>query len=112
MHRASQELLEQWNECFGGPATGSFASPAALAADLMAEKEANAKLRRELNEARGAAALVERRCLESLRQHHAAHAEEREREASRHAEEVARLREIQGSLLARAQQPAAQQAAR
>ena len=84
----------QWNEVFGGPGVGELASPVALAQALREQKDTNERLHDELREVRRVASLTEQRCMDILAQHHAAHAACIEREAVRHAEEIARLRDV------------------
>lgn len=97
--RHLETILLQWNEVFGSPTQEKLASPAALAQELRSYQSTNAQLRSELQEARQFAELAERRCLETLRQHHAAHSAELQREREKHAAEVERLRELHASQL-------------
>ena len=97
--RHLESLLVQWNEIFGAPGNGDLASPATLAAALRREKETNARMQAEVAEAQRAAGAAQRQCLEALRQHHRAHAEEREREAARHTAEISRLRDLHAAQL-------------
>ena len=97
--RHLEQMLSQWNDVFGAPGHGEFSSPAALAAALDEQKRINAALAAELQVARGHGAAAERRCLDLLAQHHRAHAEERSREARRHAKEEARLVETHTAML-------------
>ena len=92
-------LARRWNEVFGGPGSGALASPSALAAALHETKAANARLVSEFRAMSDTSAETEKRCLAVLAQHHKAHAAERERDAQRHAEEIARLRDIHASKL-------------
>ena len=92
--RHLEELLAQWNEVFGGPGVGELASPVALAQALHEQKETNQRLNDELSEVRRVASFTEQRCMQILAQHHQAHAACIEREAVRHAEEIARLRDV------------------
>ena len=100
--RHLEAILLQWNEVFGAPAPGRLASPAALASELRSHQSMNESLRDALQEAREAAATSERRCLETLRQHHDAHRAELQREREQHRAEIDRLRALHASELARA----------
>ena len=100
-----EELLAQWNEVFGGPKSGDLASPTALAAALRDTSVANTRLRAQLDESNTLGGMYEQRCLELLRQHHAAHEAERKRDAKLHAEEIARLRDIHAAKCATRRTP-------
>ena len=97
--RHLEQMLSQWNDIFGAPGQGEFSSPAALAAALDEQRRINAALTAELQVARGHGAAAERRCLDLMAQHHRAHAEERSREARRHAKDEARLVETHTAML-------------
>jgi hypothetical protein len=97
--RHLESVLLQWTEVFD-PASGSgLASPAALASQLKSQQSTNAQLREALQKAHEVTAAGERRCLELLRQHHEAHAQERERERDRHAAELERLHQLHAAQL-------------
>ena len=89
------------NRVFGGPNIGDLASPAALAAALRQYKAVTSQLTEQLDEMRAVHALAESRFKDLLAQHHAAWTADRAREALRHADEIARLRDTHAAQLER-----------
>lgn len=89
------------SQVFGGPTSGDLASPAALAEALRQYKAVTSQLSEQLEEMKSVHAAAEERFKEVLAQHHAAWAADREREEARHAQEIARLRDLHASELAR-----------
>ena len=94
-----EEMLLQWNEVFRGPGIGELASPAALAKALLDYKALNERLGMEPHEAHSASAAQEEQFKATLAQHHDAWAACQKRLTLRHAEEVARVRDLHAQQL-------------
>ena len=78
-----------------------MASPLALAEALRKYKAVTNQLQWSVEEARAEVDANEKRCKDLLAQHHAAWVADREREAIRHAEEIALLRDLHAQQLRR-----------
>ena len=94
-----EEVLLQWNEVFRGPGFGELASPAALAKALLEYKALNERLGMELHEARTTMSAQEEHFKAMLAQHHDAWAACQKRLTMRHAEEIARVRDLHAQQL-------------
>ena len=99
LSHASHPVSLRCLRVFGGPGDGDLASPLTLAEALRKYKAVTASLGQQLEAAHAETAAHVVRCKEVLAQHHAAWAVDREREAMRHAEEVARLRDLHARTL-------------
>ena len=98
--RHLEEMMAQFNEVFGaGLGGGDLVSPAALAEALYRYKELTVQLKGELEKAAQAEAAHQEHFKLVLSQHHDAWQADRERQSRRHAEEVARLRDLHAAEL-------------